>query len=77
MVGGSVNVLWDDQFQEGDYRNMVLFDKGSVYEESFSSTVQEDLGFNNLFSVCVLVSERQREVHRLALYVSYKYRGDI
>ena len=41
------------------------------------STVQKDLSFNDLFSVCVLVSDRQREVHRLGFYVSYKYRGDI
>ena len=77
LVGSSVNIPWDNQFQERDCRDLVLFNEGLVHEEPFGSTVQEDLGFNDLFSICVLVSEGQREMHRLGFYVSYKYRGDI
>ena len=77
MVGSSVNISWGDQFQERDCWDLVLFDEGLVHKEPFGSTVQEDLSFNDLFSICVLVSERQREVHRLGFYISYKYTGDV
>ena len=77
LVGGSINISWGDWFQEGDHGDLVLFNKGLVHEEPFGSTIQEDLGFNDLFSICILVSERQREMHGLGFYISYKYRGDI